>query len=402
MIDEKDCQRIQELLSEYLDLQLSPSKKEGVEVHLRSCSKCQKKWKASIKLKTWMKETPSLTPPESFYTQVMRKINEPPMKPFFIFRPYILRGLATASVLVLAVLIVKQTGKAPLPLMKTTSSIEEMPSENMDDFYFDTRDIQASLKDLDAGRIESKLRQKSARIDSSPAPILKRGMHKKVVNREKQFDRLSTQDEEVSLLLENKKEQTRVPAETSLKQTNANSPSKAPFQTGQSISGERKRSRREFAEETAESQNEPVNIQRQKQWSGYSSGVSKAKTVVIRNIEGWAKLRREHTALPVQGADAKKLGSYFYKAGRKSSETLPEVDFNKSILVAVFSGTKPTGGYAVKITSVYIQEDRMIVEYQEIKPPADIMVTQALTQPYHILSIPKTDLPIEFRKIPLP
>jgi len=68
------------------------------------------------------------------------------------------------------------------------------------------------------------------------------------------------------------------------------------------------------------------------------------------------------------------------------------------MIVAVFLGEKPTGGYKVEITA--IEEDRgkgrLRVVVRERKPPAGAMVIQALTQPYHIVRVKKIDLTTTF------
>ena len=57
-----------------------------------------------------------------------------------------------------------------------------------------------------------------------------------------------------------------------------------------------------------------------------------------------------------------------------------------------------TGGYGVEITKIEetLQKRILSVTIRESKPPADAMLTQALTQPFHIVKLKKLELPATF------
>lgn len=67
--------------------------------------------------------------------------------------------------------------------------------------------------------------------------------------------------------------------------------------------------------------------------------------------------------------------------------------------VVVFLGERNTGGYAVEIASVQPEDRKLIVSYREQTPDPDMMVTQALTTPWAVAIVPRSELPIEPRKI---
>ena len=67
-----------------------------------------------------------------------------------------------------------------------------------------------------------------------------------------------------------------------------------------------------------------------------------------------------------------------------------KVDFQKNDIVLATLGTCPTGGFAINITAIQKEGDTLYVEGSTTVPPADAMVTQALTQPYCAAVIPKT------------
>lgn len=53
----------------------------------------------------------------------------------------------------------------------------------------------------------------------------------------------------------------------------------------------------------------------------------------------------------------------------------------------IFAGEKPTGGYDIEITDVNITDDITNIIVKETSPSKDMMVTQALTYPMHIIKI---------------
>lgn len=80
------------------------------------------------------------------------------------------------------------------------------------------------------------------------------------------------------------------------------------------------------------------------------------------------------------------------------SETLPtlQVDFTEKMVIGVGLGTRNTGGYEVQIQDVTVDNEKILVDYVEIQPGDDCLTTQALTQPYQLVVVDKSDLPVEF------
>lgn len=72
------------------------------------------------------------------------------------------------------------------------------------------------------------------------------------------------------------------------------------------------------------------------------------------------------------------------------------IDFSKEMAIAVFSGTKPTGGYSVEITKVVETDTEIVVTAVETSPGESCVVTQALTSPYSIVKIQKIDKKVAF------
>jgi hypothetical protein len=113
---------------------------------------------------------------------------------------------------------------------------------------------------------------------------------------------------------------------------------------------------------------------------GSRSGVRERKSLVIKTETDWKALWRSHVQSNVPAKE------------------LPRVDFEKEMIVAVFLGEKPSGGYSVEITRIEENPDQRQtnVFWRESKPPPGSMVIQALTQPYHVVRLKTVSYPVVF------
>jgi PrcB C-terminal len=109
---------------------------------------------------------------------------------------------------------------------------------------------------------------------------------------------------------------------------------------------------------------------------GQASMIEEQREVVVRTAAEWKALWAKHAP------------------GQK----LPVVDFSKSTVIGVFLGTRNTGGYRAMITEINRHGSDLVVTWQEEKPSPDLMVTQALTSPFHVVRIDKTADPVRFAK----
>ena len=82
-----------------------------------------------------------------------------------------------------------------------------------------------------------------------------------------------------------------------------------------------------------------------------------------------------------------------------ASQPAATVDFAKEMLAAVFLGTRPTGGYDVEIVGMRREGNAVVIEYVEHRPPADAILTQALTSPFHVVKLPRSEGPVRFRDV---
>jgi len=67
-----------------------------------------------------------------------------------------------------------------------------------------------------------------------------------------------------------------------------------------------------------------------------------------------------------------------------------EVDLTQNDMIVATLGTQPTGGFAIDISAIQIVGDTLYVQGKTTVPGEDEMVTQALTQPYCVVIVPKT------------
>ena len=78
---------------------------------------------------------------------------------------------------------------------------------------------------------------------------------------------------------------------------------------------------------------------------------------------------------------------------------MPKVDFATRTVVAVFMGTKSSGGYGVEITGTRVDKGVTIVQYRERRPQRGQVSAMVITTPAHIAVIPKVAGEIRFEKV---
>jgi len=94
--------------------------------------------------------------------------------------------------------------------------------------------------------------------------------------------------------------------------------------------------------------------------------------------------------------DSESFNSFWtiISANKTPAPEAPAVDFSKDMVIAVSPGEMSSGGYTVEITKVASDGKKLAVTVAVTKPTG--FATMVLTQPYHIIRLEKTDLPVEF------
>ena len=114
---------------------------------------------------------------------------------------------------------------------------------------------------------------------------------------------------------------------------------------------------------------------------GSQSGVVEPRQVVIKDKASWERLWREH------------------QSGDQPQRPAPEIDFAREIVIFVAMGQQSSGGFTIEIVNVEASQRGFRILFQRKGPPPDAMITQALTAPFEIVAIPKSDLRPEFVEI---
>ncbi|MFK7783958.1 MAG: protease complex subunit PrcB family protein [Crocinitomicaceae bacterium] len=73
------------------------------------------------------------------------------------------------------------------------------------------------------------------------------------------------------------------------------------------------------------------------------------------------------------------------------------IDFEESTVLAYFDKIRPNGGYSIEIVQV-IESDEMIKAVYRSTAPGGVATT-IMTQPFHIVNIPKTEKAVKFLPI---
>ena len=109
---------------------------------------------------------------------------------------------------------------------------------------------------------------------------------------------------------------------------------------------------------------------------GQNSGITEPKQAIVRTAAEWNALWKSHAG----------------------SQMPPAIDFKKEMVLAVFLGERPTGGFRVQIVDAQRDGNALVVRYAERRPGADSIVTQALTSPFYIVRVPRHEGAVRFER----
>lgn len=106
---------------------------------------------------------------------------------------------------------------------------------------------------------------------------------------------------------------------------------------------------------------------------GTHSGMTLSKQLVITHAADWQELWRIH-----------------------SNKPQPQIDFTTDMVIAVFLGERPTGGYQVAVQSLEKTGKHLLVKLHIDALAHGAITTMALTQPYVIIKTARSPLPVNF------
>lgn len=107
------------------------------------------------------------------------------------------------------------------------------------------------------------------------------------------------------------------------------------------------------------------------------SGIDRSEQVVARTQEEWEAIWRRHAA------------------GRP----VPSVDFSRDMVLGVFLGSRPSGGFSVQITSAEREGDVLVVKWAEQTPAPGQMAAQVMTAPSHLVTVPRHTGQVRFERV---
>ena len=114
-------------------------------------------------------------------------------------------------------------------------------------------------------------------------------------------------------------------------------------------------------------------------YAGYS-GLKEPARLVIRDAEAWASLwATVHEGMWPQPA-------------------LPTIDFGTEMVVAAALGTRPTGGYAIRIAEATQTAAGLTVSVEAWSPGEECGVTAAITAPVDLVRLPRAEGPVAFEE----
>lgn len=123
-----------------------------------------------------------------------------------------------------------------------------------------------------------------------------------------------------------------------------------------------------------------------KEFLGGSSGITDTFMQVISSHREWKNVWKKHTELTIP------------------PPPVPEIDFNTHEVLALFAGTKSSGGHSISITRIELTDwegrPARVVFYKIKTPPPGAMTTMALTQPYIMRIVPRFNGHTFFRESP--
>ena len=110
---------------------------------------------------------------------------------------------------------------------------------------------------------------------------------------------------------------------------------------------------------------------------GSQSGIEESLRLVVTSKADFEALWARHTSIYTP------------------PEPVPDVDFDTDAVLCVFLGRQGSGGYGIRVAGVQDAAERLVT-VESSAPPAGAITTCALTQPFHLVRLKRTALPVRF------
>lgn len=113
--------------------------------------------------------------------------------------------------------------------------------------------------------------------------------------------------------------------------------------------------------------------------SRFYSGITEQERIVVEDQveweQVWARLWRNTSPVP----------------------DTPPVDFAREFVIVAAMGTRPSGGYSIRVDEARAYAGHVTVHVVETSPGRGCVVTMAITAPVDVVKIPRTPLEVRFR-----
>ena len=116
-------------------------------------------------------------------------------------------------------------------------------------------------------------------------------------------------------------------------------------------------------------------------------------------LAGSGNGREENTRQVVAKTQAEAITMWsemLYADSQQEPIQLGQLDFSKEMVVGVSMGMKATGGYKIEVASIIDLPSKLVVNSMNSYPGVGCPVTEAITRPFQIVSLPRTNKPVEF------
>lgn len=107
---------------------------------------------------------------------------------------------------------------------------------------------------------------------------------------------------------------------------------------------------------------------------GYQSGLAGEGVTVARDVDAWRAMWNRHTSTELPRPE------------------LPQVDFQRDMVVCVLLGQRPTFGYSIEIETLTEDAQKaLLVATRDTHPAKDAILNQVITQPFHMITTARRD-----------
>lgn len=106
---------------------------------------------------------------------------------------------------------------------------------------------------------------------------------------------------------------------------------------------------------------------------GTFSGIREPIQKVITTNEEWEDLWKKHVSVIVP------------------QPPVPEIDFENTVVAAIFAGEKNKSGYQVRLKEIVPEGKDVILHYKLVEPPENSFTLTVITQPFLLVKIPKPE-----------